>query len=137
MEKNISKLACAFPALRLYGNAMQVECQEIEIKKDGSDSLLDVVYAPDEFTRLPQSDVAVYLSDKVDPMIREFVASNLMSPNPKVDGVPDEYSDICHDLVRGVNESVSDYAVRIRDIVSNDSAIRLKESQVEPSKTEE
>lgn len=135
MDKNVSKLAASFPAFRLVGSPCVVDVQKVESKNDSENQLLDVIYAPDPFTGLPQSDIAVYLSDKVDPAIREFVASQLMSPNPNPQGVDDANSDILFDLVRQDGESISDYAVRIREIVAQDSVTREKESKVEePSK---
>ena len=131
MKKDFKELANSFPAFRLIGSPCVVDVEEIEEKQSSDNQVLDVIYAPDPFTRLPQSDVAVYLSDKVDPAIREFVASQLLTPNPNPQGVDDSNSDILFDLVRQDGESVADYAVRIRDIVASDSVIREKESQVE------
>lgn len=130
MDKNVSKLAASFPAFRFVGSPCVVDVQDVEVKNDSENQLLDVIYAPDPFTGLPQSDIAVYLSDKVDPAIREFVASQLMTPNPNPKGVDDANSDILFDLVRHDGESVSDYAVRVREIVAQDSVIREKESKV-------
>lgn len=130
MNKNVEKLAASFPAFRLIGAPGVVDITEVEVKHDSDNQLLDVIYAPDPFTGLPQSDIAVYLSDKVDPAIREFVASQLMQPNPDIKGVSDEQSDILFDLIRQDGESVADYAVRVREIVAQDSVIREKESKV-------
>lgn len=126
--KELKKLGCSFPAFQIILTPADVKPEISEKKKDVSDQLLDVIYAPDPVTRLPQNDVAVYLSDKVDPMIKEFIASNLMAPNPDVKGVPDEQSDILFDLIRGQNESVSDYAVRVRGIIEADNETRMKEA---------
>ena len=130
MDRNVNKLAASFPAFRMIGAFCVVDCEEVEMKNDSQNQLLDVIYAPDPFTGLPQSDIAVYLSDKVDPAIREFVASQLMTPNPNPQGVDDANSDILYDLVRQDGESVSDYAVRVREMVAQDSLIREKESKV-------
>lgn len=130
MDRDIKKLAASFPAFRLIGSPCVVDIEEVEIKNDAENQLLDVIYAPDPFTRLPQSDVAVYLSDKVDPAIREFVASQLMTPHPDVKGVDDANSDILFDLVRQDGESTVDYANRINQIIASDNEIRIKESQV-------
>lgn len=129
MDKNLNKLAVSFPAFRLVGQPCVVDVQEVELKNTTDNQLFDVIYAPDPFTGLPQSDIAVYLSDKVDPAIREFVASQLMSPNPKPQGVDDANSDILFDLIRKDGESVSDYAVRVRELVAFDNETRLKELQ--------
>lgn len=130
MDRDTKKLAASFPAFRFIGSPCVVDIEEVDIKNDSENQLLDVIYAPDPFTRLPQSDVAVYLSDKVDPSIREFVASQLMTPNPEVKGVDDVNSEILFDLVRQDGESTLDYANRINQIIASDNDIRIKENEV-------
>lgn len=115
---------------RFMGESHDVSVEEVGVKKTATDELLDTIYAPDEFTGLPTCEIALYLSPKVDPMIRDFIAQNLMQPNPNTGGYPDEQADLLHDLVRGDDESVSDYAVRVRGIIENDNAIRLKENDL-------
>lgn len=136
MDRDIKKLAVSFPAFRLVGSPCVVDIEEVDVKSDAESQLLDVIYAPDPFTRLPQSDVAVYLSDKVDPSIREFVASQLMTPNPDVKGVDDVNSDILFDLIRQDGESTVDYAVRINNLIGADNEIRLKESSLKEAVVE-
>lgn len=101
-----------------------------EKKEDASSQLLDVVYGVDPVTRLPFNDVAVFLSPKVDPAIKEFIQLNLMSPHPSSHGVDDVHSDILFDLIRGDNESQSDYANRIQQIIISDNGLIAKESEV-------
>ena len=124
MNKSIIKET--FPAYRFAGHQVDLIVPEVSDRNSEENAVLDVVFGVDPFTGLPQNDVAVYMSDKVPQEIREFVGANLLHPMPKSEGVPDDHSDILHDLVRGVNESVSDYAVRIRDIVESDSLLREK-----------
>lgn len=132
--KDISLLGCSFPAFRFLPENAKIDFEVPVFKKDASEQILDVIYAPDPWSRLPMNDVAVYLSDKVDPSIRDFIGAQLLAPNPKIDGVPDAQSDILFDLVRGDNESVYDYADRVNQLIAQDNEIRIKESQI---KTEE
>lgn len=134
MNKSILKES--FTAYRFSFGCVNVVEPEVSDKNTEENAVLDVVFGVDPFTRLPQNDVAVYMSDKVPQEIREFIGANLLKPMPKSDGVPDDQSDILHDLVRGANESVTDYAVRIRDIVESDSVLREKALTVEPPKSE-
>ena len=137
MKKDIKELAVSFLAFRFVGeHSCPIVADEPSVKKSDADQLLDVIYAPDSFTRLPQSDVAVYLSDKVDPAIREFVASQLLSPHPETTGVSDDESDLLFELIRGEDESVADYAVRVNGIIASDNDIRIKESEVNDVKSE-
>lgn len=130
---NISIIFDTFPMYRkLPLFTFEVPLIEKVEKKDTSDDqLFSVIFAPDPFTRLPTSDVAVYLSDKVDPSIREFVGSQLLRSNGEVGGVPDVVADDLLDYVRGADESVADYAVRIRDLVAKDNEIISKSQQIE------
>lgn len=134
MKKDIILLALSFPAFANAGEHGVIEFSPTDVKKDVADQVLDVIYGPDPFSRLPQNDVAVYLSDKVDPSIKEFIAAQLLSPNPKIDGVLDDKAEILHDLVRSNDESVYDYASRVNEIIAFDSETRLKESQLNSSK---
>lgn len=128
--KVLSLLGSSFPAVKKYPELEKVQVHPIEFKNDLSGQVLDVIYAPDPFTRLPQNDIAVYMSDKVDPQIKEFIATQLMSPNPDVKGIDDEHSDLLYDLIRQPDETQSDYAVRVREIIAADSDIRMKESEL-------
>ena len=129
--KHISLIGNSFPAFRNLPERGIVDFKVVESEKTAQDQLFDVVYGVDPFTRFPQSDVALYLSDKVDPMIREFIAANLLTPNSSVPGVPDDQADILFDLVRHDGESISDYAVRVRSIIDSDNDVRLKSQVVE------
>ena len=132
--KSIDLLSCSFPAFRFIKGRGQIDFEVVEKKKDECDQIFDVIFGCNPFTRLPENDVAVYLSDKVDSAIKEFIAANLLAPHPVSEGVVDEHSDLLFDLVRGDNESVSDYALRVRGLIEQDNEVRIKESDV--SKTE-
>ena len=131
--KTIALLFCSFRAFQFIKGRADIECSVVDKKTDSSDQLLDVIYGPDPWTRLPQSDIAVYLSDKVDPMIREFIAANLLQPHSCPEGFPDSQSDLLFDFVRGDNESVADYALRVKGIIESDNEVRIKESEPKDS----
>lgn len=118
--KSIDKLGCSFPAFDVILKPADVKPELVESKVDVSEQIFDVIFGVNPFSGLPENDVALYLSDKVDPVIKEFIASQLLKPNPDVKGVPDERSDILFDLIRQPEESQSDYAVRVRDIIESD-----------------
>lgn len=118
--KTIEKLGCSFPAFEIILKPADVKPESVDIKVDASEQILDVIFGVNPFTGLPENDVALYLSDKVDPAIKEFIASQLLQPNPEIKGVPDEQADILFDLIRQPEESQSDYAVRVRGIIDSD-----------------
>lgn len=130
-------LQLSFAAFRFLILRDGCDVAKVEVKEDASKQLLDIVFSKDPFTRLPNSDVALFLSKDVDPSIREFISQNLMSPiSPKSSGVPDEFSDVCFDLIRGDNESALDYASRVESLIQSDSDLRAKLTSVEDIKTE-
>lgn len=118
--KSIDKLGCSFPAFEIILKPADVKPEIVEVKRDASEQILDVIFGVNPFSGLPENDVALYLSDKVDPAIKDFIASQLLQPNPDIKGVIDEKSDILFDLIRQPDESQSDYAVRVRDIIESD-----------------
>lgn len=131
-----SLLGISFPAYRFVISPIQVEVSDFSKITDSSDQLLDIIYSVDPFTRLPKNDISVYLSDKVDPSIRDFISSQLLQPVPKSEGVRDEDSEILHDLVRHDDESPYEYALRVQEIVNNDNDLRIKASQMEGEKSD-
>lgn len=118
--KTIDKLGCSFPAFEVILKPADVKSEFVESKVDASEQILDVIFGVNPFSGLPENDVALYLSDKVDPAIKDFIASQLLRPNPDIKGVLDDRSDILFDLIRQPEESQSDYAVRVRGIIESD-----------------
>lgn len=106
-------------------------------KDDAASQLCSIIFAPDPVTKLPKSDIALYLDPNVDPAIREFIQVNLLKENPSTDGVPDEFSDMLVDLIRGEDESVAAYAQRIDHMLAEDSDFRSKLAIVQDPKPKE
>lgn len=77
--------------------------------------LLEVIYAPDEKTGLPSSDIAVFMSPKTSPEVRQYIQQNLMQT---VTPVKSQFAsevdfDTAVSLQRGMSETLSDYASRV------------------------
>lgn len=106
-------------------------------KEDAASQLCSVIFAPDPVTNLPKSDIAIYLDPNVDPAVRDFIKVNLMQEIPSTEGVPDEFSDMLVDLIRGEDESVAAYAQRVDSMLAEDSDFRSKLAIVKDSKLEE
>lgn len=82
----------------------------VSLKKTPQDALLSVIYAIDERTNLPTGDLAYYVSDKVNPQIKEFILRNLLmdvssAANETFDS---KYisDDLALDLMRQPNETL-------------------------------
>lgn len=87
-----------------------------EVKNSPKDSLLSIVYAPDDRTGLPTGDLTYLVSAKVAPDVKEFILSNLMqdvsvAKNPaNLQGLSD---DALLELSRNKGESLESYVGRL------------------------
>lgn len=93
-------------------------------------SLFDMMFSVNPLTKLPQGDIAQYLSDKTNPDIKQFIELQLLRPNNISSDASADFSALSDDdiaeFTRGVNESLSSYRSRIfetlkKDVLSSDS----------------
>lgn len=83
---------------------------------DDKDGLLRVIFAPDETTGNPRSDLL--LETRIDnPMLQEYIRNHFQRPIDVSPGVDD--ADLALTMDKDPFESVSEYAERLRDIVNN------------------
>ena len=73
----------------LEGTPIKEETPDVRNKDS---QLLDYIYALDPVTSLPCGDLAIYLGDKANPEIRNFIEMNLLKPLAPDTGssMPDE-----------------------------------------------
>ena len=115
-----------------------VEQSSVEVKKTPQDALLSVIYAIDERTKLPTGDLVYYVSDSVNPQIKEFILKNLLmdvsaAANPTFD-TKEISDDLALDLMRQPNETPDDYRIRLNEFASSNKefAQRLYEESLSP-----
>lgn len=105
-----------------------------------SDSqLLDYIYSLDPVTSLPCGDLAVYLGDKANPEIRNFIEMNLLQPHTDGKSVVDIPQDVLNkmksvigddDIVqfsRNHGESREEYADRMKLYFLNEKKRRREQ----------
>lgn len=104
------------------------ECNYRIVDEDVNDpnqALLDMIFAVDESTGLPQGDLSVFLGDKANPEIRNFIQSQLLQERSDVHGlsglsteVTNKFRELPDDDIaffsRNHNESRQEYADRLR-----------------------
>lgn len=104
---------------------------ESRISLDPSvDSIVELIYSPDEFTRLPNGDISLYLSSSTRPEIKQFIIDNLQQDlrGREIDSVPSKYvsdgsisdDDIIY-LTRSSSESRESYLSRVYSYISDNS----------------
>lgn len=127
----------------ILAHQVSIEADESvsEVKKTSKDALLSVIYAIDERTKLPTGDLAYYVSDKVNPQIKEFILHNLLMDVSAAANKPFDSKvisdDLALDLMRQPNETPDAYRSRLNQFASEnkDFAKRLYEKSVSAQKS--
>lgn len=96
-----------------YDTFVSEHCHEV--RKSEKDNLLDLIYSPDPVTKLPNSDVSVYLSANTNPQVKQFILDNLLYSNSSMTppAIPDGVDVDLTDLHRFEAETPYEYAQRI------------------------
>lgn len=106
------------------------------------ESLVKMIYSPDPVSGLPTGDLSFWVSDKVNPQVKEFILSRLMqdvskAANAKLpDGISDEDA---LSMSRLPGERMDAYVERLNDQISktlwlNDQARKsVPDGSQEPS----
>ena len=100
-------------------------CVDSEDVHDPNQALLDLIFGINPATGLPEGDLSVYLGDKANPEIRNFIESQLLKERSDVHGlsglsteVTNKFRDLSDDDVaffsRNHGESRQEYADRLR-----------------------
>lgn len=100
-----------------------------EVQKTPQDTLLTIIYAPDERTGLPTGDIQYYVSDRASEDVKQFILQNLMKDVSAAKNVANPQGlsdDALLELSRGLNESVDDYVLRMQKQVDDFKFIREK-----------
>lgn len=90
---------------------------------ESNSQILDLIYAVNPRTKLPDGDIAMFMSENTSPEVAQFIKANLMNPidtgsdNGAYDGLDD---DTIARYTRNFNESVQDYKKRMYDVVVAD-----------------
>lgn len=85
--------------------------------------ILKEIFSVDERSGLPKGDLNYYLSPEGNPQVKQWLENNLLKPRAAVFGTSIEgvTDDMRAEYAKGKDESVVDYAARLRGIY--DSAV--------------
>lgn len=88
------------------------------------DEILKDIFSVDPESGLPRGDLAYYLSPDGNPTVKAWLENNLLKPRAarvgsSIEGVTD---DMLEEYSRGKDESVVDYAARLRSIYDTATA---------------
>ena len=84
-----------------------------------NDSVLSMIFCPDS-SGLPSGDLALYLGDKVNPEVRDYIQKNLLGVVPHENlSTLDVDDDVIMNLTRGSDESRQAYIARINQYMND------------------
>lgn len=101
-------------------------CEVVDVSEDSNspaDSLLRLVYKPDERTGLPTGDLHYLVSDKANPQVKQFILDNLLMDVSSAQNVSAKYNLSDDDILalsRNKGESASEYADRLNQSIARD-----------------
>lgn len=113
---------CRFELLE-SGEKVLPQEKKVEVVQTPFDSLIKTIYAPDERTGLPTGDLTYYVSDSVNPEIKEFILKNLLvdtsgAANPTVpEGIDMDTAVL---LSRKRDETAEQYRERLNQFATNE-----------------
>lgn len=120
---------------RCYGFNIYRQLQSIDIPDmivpefeesenvDPQQSLFNLVFSVDPDTLLPVGDIAMLLSDKVHPDVKNFITLNLQKPLSLENEASGKFAslddDVLVELTRGNTESIESYRSRVFDFLKS------------------
>lgn len=109
------------------------------------EQLLDYIYAVDPVTALPSGDLSVYLGDKANPEIRQYIEMNLLQPSNVDKGsslptdITNKFKSVSDDDIaffsRSKSESREEYADRIKAFFISEKQRRRQEGHLKELET--
>lgn len=117
MKKRLTNCGERVRGYRCFEYLPSLEVEVVDFKRADlhNATLFDSIFAIDERTKLPQGDIAVYMSENTSPEVRQFIQQNLLHENNAVlpENGKDLDDDVIASLTRGKSESVSQYRDRV------------------------
>lgn len=105
-------------------------CPSVETEvRDKNQDILDLIFSVDPVTLLPVGSLAMYMSDKTNKEVVEFIEDNLLKefkqsnvgnyPQAVIDGLRELDSKFMCEISRNRFETTEDYEIRVRDYLDN------------------
>lgn len=103
---------------------LQPPVHDVETQEN---ALIMSIFAPDEVTGLPRSDIQMFINKNTDPQLAEFIKNNLLVPLPQSGGTD---ADTAMSTIADRHMDAETYVNKLKDFVKNNQ-------EQEDSNTEE
>ncbi len=80
--------------------------------------ILGLIFAPDPLTGMPSSDISIYLSDKTNPQVRDYIQRFLMSELPKASTMVKDNDIVLDGVISSRVQSAADWREVQKDLVN-------------------
>lgn len=102
--------------------------------------ILGLIFAPDPLTGMPMSDISLYLSEKTNPQVRDYVQRFLMSELPKVSTMTKDEDAALDSVISNRVQSMADWRevqkdlIKVADLSKEEYATFLANKKLQESK---
>lgn len=123
MDKKLAYKLSVFASLDPNAVGEKFPDPKYEISESNLKSVLDEIFSVDENTGFPKGDIQYFLSKDGNPIVKQWLESNLLAPRRVASSNPDGVNDdLIVEMSRKKDESVSDYQARLLDIYNTAKA---------------
>ena len=124
MDRKLAKEFACYAKLDLSDEGRNFP---VDPKPDFNDSMLkqvlDEIFSVDPISGFPRGDIQYYMSSEGNPQVKQWLENNLFKPrmsgNQSMEGLSD---DLIVEFSRKVDESVSDYQMRLTSLYDSAKA---------------
>lgn len=132
MKKELVKFLAIAQGLDLSYHPGPTPFPDVDgVQKNDLDNILAEIFAPDPLTGAPKGDIVYYLSPDGNPMIKQWLENNLLSPRGVKSSNGQYDDDTIAEYSRNADESVDAYRSRIIGYIDENRAIIDKFSKPE------
>lgn len=132
MKKELAKYLAIAQGLDLSYHPGPTPVSPVDgVQKNDLDNILSEIFAPDPFTGAPKGDISYYLSPDGNPMVKQWLETNLLAPRGVTSYNGQYDDDTIAEYSRNPDESVDAYRARIIGYIESNKAIieKAKESE--------
>ena len=124
----------------LDNNVVFIPVENVSKDPSKSNEVLKQIFALDPATGLPCNDEAVFLSEKTNPLIKQYIQTQLRQQDkPSSNSFDGITADDLEALTRNCDETRSEYAARVQkylDGIKSDFNEKLKTASNKPKKVD-
>lgn len=118
MKRSLAKYLSHFEGVDINIQTIKIEIPDAEVDDSKLRAVFNEIFAVDPISGFPRGDIQYFMSEDANPVVKQWLLDNLLSPRAKqtgssIEGVTD---DMIVEMSRKDGESVGAYQHRLIDI---------------------